>query len=1122
MAPAGSSGSLAAAESGDGMRGLLISLLTIFDVNKTGTLSHEEYSDAAGPLGFDTSDEAWHALVLKFGEKNANERPSTADGIDESQVLDMQLIGAYFSNKYDPLLEEILRRLIRGIISTNKRSAQLEHRLKVVEDHLEVTSMREMREREMKIKKTLRFWTNRITAPVFDGWKKLVAEQKHTLQKTLRHMLNRTLSNVFRRWVEMIQEIKDARNAGQRAVARWRLKFVTLCFDAWVQDTKDSIEHREQVMKRAANSWSNSAVFGAFTTWHDFTQQQHKLKDLQRRIVIRMSYGVVFDCFNAWAGYCGEETEKRMAQLRQAAMKIAYSCLVQTFAGWVEFVKLEYVERAEREARALNMAMRMMQPYVVWCFEALQTHCERAKAVKRKAAHAIGPGRLLHMVIRTWAHNVREQVKQRERDWVQGLIAEAIPRLIDQSMNTGVADKVGASERQQQAAMQAMQDEVSRLQAQVDLLQAEIDEAQKRRVKEREQVAQKVLRQWRSAHVSRAFSAWCEAVEASKGLLRKAAGHWKDLPLKHALEEWSGFASYGKHLQTCGQTIAARASRRLGTAVVSEWRRVVRAAMHTRNRGNLRALNMWKSRQLAFFYPWKDFAKRSKQVKAMGARCLHRLKYASIYAAFTAWAGNASEAAAERHDMLKRAVQRFYNRSLVLTFQAWAEEYRGAKAEKQRLYALAVRRFINKAAAAAFDAWMEFVERKKFILKRASYYLGDGLMISHCFSSWRALHARAQKIKQTEWLLQDLKLVGTKWLVETLDTLIPGSLPHGSGLRSSVARALDVTPGASLQASVSASPASARPGESIGDGLELAAALQPQPPIAPRMQPAAPGRPGAAAAAGGPPPPRSSLSDRSASPAAADDDDDDGFGPRRGSAPSPELSPEGTAAGDEFLGALELPPPLPPIGAPVPSASFAAPPPPLGGSAAGGGAAAGLLLGVVADADVHADPPGTAMTHASGSSLLGGGSGSSAALHALGAYLEGQQRRSDWAVRRVYEMLEESRASSKADAERLSSEMRELHRLQLEHASLSLADATKRQSDANHLDDQVAKLASRLKEVDEQCFFLKDTLYSLLTVGAGKDGMPKTQAIAASKKPLKPLKAALTAPWSSVTPGQGF
>ena len=90
-----------------------------------------------------------------------------------------------------------------------------------------------------------------------------------------------------------------------------------------------------------------------------------------------------------------------------------------------------------------------------------------------------------------------------------------------------------------------------------------------------------------------------------------------------------------------------------------------------------------------------------------------------------------------------------------------------------------------------------------------------------------------------------------------------------------------------------------------------------------------------------------------------------------------------------------------------------------------------------------------------------------------------------------------------------------------EHDGASLADATKRQSDANHLDDRVATLTARLKEVDEQCYFLKDTLYSLLTVGSGKDGLPKAPSMATSKKPLRPLKAAFTAPWNSVAPGGG-
>ena len=111
----------------------------------------------------------------------------------------------------------------------------------------------------------------------------------------------------------------------------------------------------------------------------------------------------------------------------------------------------------------------------------------------------------------------------------------------------------------------------------------------------------------------------------------------------------------------------------------------------------------------------------------------------------------------------------------------------------------------------------------------------------------------------------------------------------------------------------------------------------------------------------------------------------------------------------------------------------------------------------------------------------------------------------------------------------LRAELKQLHTIARDQAQLLLADKTRNRSETDEretrlqlLSTHVAALTARLQNVDEQCFFLKDTLYSLLTVGAGKDGMPKTQAIAASKKPLKPLKAALTAPWSSVTPGQGF
>ena len=58
--------------------------------------------------------------------------------------------------------------------------------------------------------------------------------------------------------------------------------------------------------------------------------------------------------------------------------------LVQTFAAWVELVRLEYVERAEREQRALNMAMRMMQPCIFPIPLAAKTCKDRITGYRRK------------------------------------------------------------------------------------------------------------------------------------------------------------------------------------------------------------------------------------------------------------------------------------------------------------------------------------------------------------------------------------------------------------------------------------------------------------------------------------------------------------------------------------------------------------------------------------------------------------------------------------------------------------------------------------------------------------------------------------------------------------------
>ena len=202
--------------SGDTINGLLVSLLTIFDTDNDHCLNRDEFEQAATPLGFDTSAEAWATLVERFGDKiskgasaggdtfgdraTASRRAAAAvaaptadeDGapVVEQESLDLSLLGAYFANKYDSLLEGLLRRLMRGIIYTNQRNADLESRLRIVEEHLEQTSMRTMRERQSKINKTLRRWRHQYTSVAFDTWKKMVDQIQHLRKRTMRHWAN--------------------------------------------------------------------------------------------------------------------------------------------------------------------------------------------------------------------------------------------------------------------------------------------------------------------------------------------------------------------------------------------------------------------------------------------------------------------------------------------------------------------------------------------------------------------------------------------------------------------------------------------------------------------------------------------------------------------------------------------------------------------------------------------------------------------------------------------------------------------------------------------------------------------------------------------------------------------
>jgi len=185
---------------------------------------------------------------------------------------------------------------------------------------------------------------------------------------------------------------------------------------------------------------------------------------------------------------------------------------------------------------------------------------------------------------------------------------------------------------------------------------------------------------------------------------------------------------------------------------------------------------------------------------------------------------------------------------------------------------------------------------------------------------------------------------------------------------------------------------------------------------------------------------------------------------------------------------------------------------PVGQGGGDGGGGAGAEPAVQMDVEEVASVPSSAEC-------------GSIALQALGKVLDTQFTRTGGSVHRLARELSDVRSVISSTTTRLDGNLKQLQQLQLEHARNSLAESTKRENDGGRLEDQLRSMNERLQEAEEQCFFLKDTLYSILTSrsSTGMQVPPLT-----SKKPLKPLKGTpssverSTAPWNTAIMPSGM
>lgn len=332
--------------------------------------------------------------------------------------------------------------------------------------------------------------------------------------------------------------------------------------------------------------------------------------------------------------------------------------------------------------------------------------------------------------------------------------------------------------------------------------------------------------------------------------------------------EWATLTYYTMSLRNAAITLSEAHRRRLRKTIIFEWRTLVHDTVQNRRRRTAQAHAMWLHRAYAMvFYPWRGFIKRSQRVKTLNVSALFRIQNTTLASAFSSLALYVKQVQSARLATLDEALKLMMQNTRQYMFKTWQEWTRGRIEGRHNAHFKVMQRLLNHLLATTFTGWHDYVVRKDAALRRVAFIFGDGHLIAQCFTRWQAMWTHAASVKQKQWLLQDLKVVGTGWLVETLDQVFSSSLPINSELHLALAdaRSSRRERTGSLSSDIRTAWATGDVAIELPDEL-LPQQFVPQPPGMPRSQPAAPGRPQTLAGAGASAHEASCTSLRAASP----------------------------------------------------------------------------------------------------------------------------------------------------------------------------------------------------------------------------------------------------------------
>lgn len=438
-------------ENENSARGLLVTLLNLFNVDGGLSLSRIEFTAGAAALGYDISDEKWVGLYKRFA-KNVDTLDKDGDGdVDADDLreeeLDLSLLGERFRSLYDPLLEALMRQTLRGLIFQSTRISKLEEAL----DNLLNAGERD---RQTKLARVMNKMRNGLLLTTFDAWKKMAKEVKEKRVRIARRWQNRFLWSLFQRWVEMLGEVKAERQKTQNVLGRLKNRQAAMAFRAWVE-LLEAARQQWDAAGRALTRMLNQHVAMAFSGWWHAVLRARWQRESLAKVTARLKNREVAQAFDAW-GEAVREGQRQRRAVASCLGRLRNRLAASAFDAWHEAVVHALTTREASRVRVGNMLMqrtialafdlwreqvahkkgvmarakqlaaRMLNALLGKCYDGWIEYVERQRRVLVQAKNALGPGRLMWMAFSTWSEQVRHVVAERERERMQSDITASI------------------------------------------------------------------------------------------------------------------------------------------------------------------------------------------------------------------------------------------------------------------------------------------------------------------------------------------------------------------------------------------------------------------------------------------------------------------------------------------------------------------------------------------------------------------------------------------------------------------------------------------------------------------------------------------------------------------------